>query len=525
LVLCALIAGIIIFVVENSLAATPSPQWVNPAGGVSYDYGFGLAVDFDGNSFVVGEYRETAYFGALSLTNSFAETSDMYLVKYNPVGNPVWVKRGGGISTDSAKAVAVDASGNVYVTGHFSKIASFGTNIFISNGTEDVFVLKYDSVGNLLWARRGGGSGHEFGLGITAGSNFCCVAGTYQNVATFSGNNITAAGGYDTFIAKYDGAGVLQWIRSAGGIGHDQALSIAADNLGCFRVTGYFSSALASFGDITLTNASLFYTDVFVSNYDPAGNLLWATRLGGTESEQGVAVTTDSAGNSFVTGFFSSTNLSTIPGNLTNRGGSDVFVAKLDILGSLEWISSAGGTGDDIASAIALDSSGNSHVIGNHSANATFGNTTLTNTGLLDGFAAKCDGSGNFVWAKQIGGSEDESPLGIGLDASDNIYFAGAFTSGNATFDMLTATNAGNSDIFVAKLSQDQPQLGAIITGNELVVFWPAYFQTFLLESSSNAVASAGWSQVVTIQNLVGGQLYVTNPITPGQKFFRMRKP
>ena len=519
-----LIAGLLFLAAANVMSAPPSVQWAKSAGGASYDYSFGLAADSNGSSFIVGEFRETSHFGALALTNAFTDTSDMFLVKYDPVGNPVWARRAGGVSSESGKAVAVDASGNIYVTGHFSGTASFGTNVFVSSGTEDVFILKYDTVGNLLWARKGGGSGHDFGLGIAAGSNYCYVGGTYQYVATFSGTNITSAGGYDIFIAKYDGAGALQWIRSAGGNGHDQALSIAADNLGRCHMTGYFTSPTAAFDAITLTNASSFYTDVFVSNYDPAGNLLWATRFGGTDSEQGVAVTADTTGNSFVTGFSSSTNLPTGAGNLTNRGGSDVFVAKLDFLGNLQWINSAGSVGEDIASAIALDSVGNSHIIGNHPYNATFGNTTLTNTGLLDGFVAKCDGNGNFVWAKRIGGAGDESPLGIGLDAAENVYFTGAFTSISSTFDALTVSNAGNSDVFVARIAQEQPQLSAFRTANSLVVCWPAYLQTFLLESSSNAVASAGWSHVVTPPGLIGGLRCVTNPITPGQKFFRMRK-
>ena len=527
-VLIGAIAALLLGAVVISMTAAPAVQWAKSAGGVSYDYSFGLAADAAGNSFLVGEFRETSNFSPLALTNAFADTSDMYLVKYDPAGNPVWARRAGGISTDSAKAVAVDSSGNVYVAGDFSGTASFGTNVFTSSGTEDMFLLKYDPAGNLLWARKGGGSGHDFGLGLAAGSNYCYVAGTYQNVAAFSGTNVSTAGGYDIFIAKYDGAGNLLWIQSAGGAGNDQALGIASDNLGRCRVTGYFTSTNASFGGVTLTNASLFYTDAFVSNYDPAGNLLWATRLGGTDSEQGVAVATDAAGNSFVTGFFTSTNLPTGAGNLTNRGGPDVFVAKLNLSGSLQWISSAGGVGEDIASAIALDSSTNSHIIGYHRDNAVFGNTTLTNSGFagsLDGFVAKCDSSGNFVWAKNIGGSDDESPLGIGLDASDNIYLAGSFTSAGAKFDSLTVTNAGTSDIFVARIAQEQPQLGVVRTASSLVISWPAYLQGFNLESSSNTVASSSWSQVLTTPVLAGGQRYVTNPITPGQKFFRTRKP
>ena len=523
-----LITGGILVTILVSMAAPPAFQWAKSAGGISYDYGFGVATDAAGNSFVAGEFRETANFGPLALTNAASDTSDMYLVKYDPTGNPVWARRSGGISTDSAKAVGVDTSGNVYVVGDFSGTASFGTNVFTSSGSEDMFLLKYDATGNLLWARKGGGTGHDFGLCLAAGSNFCYVAGTFENVANFSGTNLASAGGYDIFIAKYDGLGALQWIRSAGGAGHDQALGVAADNLGRCRVTGYFTSTNAMFGSVSLTNASLFFSDAFVSNYDPAGNLLWATRLGGTDSERGVAVATDVAGNSFVTGSFASTNLPSGAGSLTNRGGSDVFLAKLDLSGSVQWISSAGGVGEDNVAAIALDSSGNPHVIGNHLNDATFGNTTLTNTGLpgsLNGFVAKSDGSGNFVWAKDIGGSDDESPLGIGLDASDNIYLAGSFTSAGAKFDSLTVTNAGTSDIFVARIAQEQPQLGAVRTANSLVISWPAYLQGFNLESSSNTVASSSWSQVLTTPVLVGGQRYVTNPITPGQKFFRTRKP
>ncbi len=135
---------------------------------------------------------------------------------------------------------------------------------------------------------------------------------------------------------------------------------------------------------------------------DSNGNWLWAKQAGGTSEEWGIGVAVDSNGNSYVTGFYQeSATFGTI--TLTSSGGNDIFVAKLDSNGNWLWAKQAGGTSYDEGVSIAVDTNGNSYVTGDFSGSATFGTTTLTSSGEGDIFVAKMDISGNWLWAQQAG--------------------------------------------------------------------------------------------------------------------------
>ncbi len=509
-------------------ALTPGFGWADSSGGASYDYSTAIAADKTGNIYIAGEFRGTANFDSLTLNSVTPAFSDACLVKYNFGGNAVWARNLGGSNTDSAKAVVTDPAGNIYITGDFRVTAGFGTNTLNSAGAEDMFIAKYDPAGNLLWVRKGGGTGHEFGLSLAAGTNYCYLAGVYQTTANFSGTNLNSAGNYDIYIAKYDGDGNLLWIRSAGGTSDDRALGIATDNQGRCRITGYITSSSAAFGSLTVTNATAFFSDAFAACYDSNGNPVWASRFGGSGSERGVSVATDGGGNSYIAGTFTSTDMPGTAGFLANLGANDLFILKLDASGNMLWSRAAGGLGDDIAASIAVDSSGNCHITGSYPDAVTFGSTTLTNTGLpgtLDGYLAKYDTSGNFVWAKSIRGSDDESAVAVATDNADNVYVTGSFTSASANFDSITTTNSGNYDMFMGRIVTEQPNIVTTQTPDALIVSWPLYLQGYILESSTDPSPAGVWLPVLTTPFVSGNQRFVTNPITGGSQFFRLRKP
>ncbi|MGH8564958.1 MAG: SBBP repeat-containing protein, partial [Gammaproteobacteria bacterium] len=140
--------------------------WARQAGGTSSDEARGIGVDGSGNSYVTGRFRDTATFGP-GETNETMLTSaggnDVFVAKYDSLGDLVWAKRAGGTSDDDGRGIAVDGSGNSYVTGFFPDTATFGpgeTNetMLTSAGGNDVFVAKYDSLGDLVWAKRAGGT-------------------------------------------------------------------------------------------------------------------------------------------------------------------------------------------------------------------------------------------------------------------------------------------------------------------------------------------------------------------------------
>ena len=239
-----------------------------------------------------------------------------------------------------------------------------------------------------------------------------------------------------------------------GGVNNSVSVEAEAlDALGNDYITGNFTGKV-SFGATTLTSAG--DRNIFVAKLNPAGGVVWARNMGSTSPNLdsfGRALALDSNGNLFVTGFYSGT--STFGGiTLNNAGGRDSFVEKLDNSGNVLWAKGFGGVGDDLGQSLAVDGSGNVVVTGSYQDSVTFGGTTLTapDGSSTEGFVTKLNSSGSVQWAVSLGGAGQNSGYGIATDTSNNIYVTGNFT-GSGGFGAFILTSAGDSDLFVAKLS------------------------------------------------------------------------
>ena len=240
------------------------------------------------------------------------------------------------------------------------------------------------------WAAQAGGTGNDYGQGISAlpdGSSI--VTGYFSDTATFGNTTLTSttAGSYDVFTAKMNADGTWAWATKAGGTGSDYGLGISALPDGSSIVTGYFSGA-ATFGNTTLTSTTAGNDDVFTAKMNADGTWAWATKAGGTGDDYGQGVSALPDGSSIVTGWFADTATfgST---TLTSAGSADVFTAKMNADGTWAWATRAGGTGDDYGTSISALPDGSSIVTGYFIRNATFGSTTLTSAGGYDVFTAR----------------------------------------------------------------------------------------------------------------------------------------
>ena len=183
-------------------------------------------------------------------------------------------------------------------------------------------------------------------------------------------------------------------------------------------------------------------------------NWLWAKQAGGISGDKGYSIAVDAYGNSYITGYFrESATFGTTTLTSSSDYGSDIFVAKMDINGNWLWAKQAMGTYSNYGNDIAVDANGNSYVTGYFWGNATFGTTTLTSSGQYDIFVAKMDSNGNWLWAKQAGGTSYDDGYSIAVDDNGNSYVTGYFKS-NATFGTTTLTSGGIYDIFVAKIGR-----------------------------------------------------------------------
>ena len=454
-------------------------EWAERAGGSSFEYGRGIAVDSSGNAYVTGYFEgSSANFGSTTLSNSDPTHSDVFVAKLDSSGNWLWAKRtGSSADSDHGHGIAVDSSGNVYLTGDFQESSTIGTaggsTTLSSSGGYDVFVVKLDSNGNWLWAKRAGGSGDDQGYGIAVDlSGNAYVTGTFTgspadfgNTTLSSVNSMSGPGGSpDVFVAKLDSSGNWLWAERAGGPSADTGFGIAVDSSDNTYVTGIFTASLhtnpADFGNTTLLSSS-GSSDVFVAKLDSSGDWLWAKRAGGsTDSNVGIGIAVDSSFNAYVTGYFTGSSADFGNTTLNSSGSSDVFVAKLDSSGDWLWAKRAGGAAVDDGSGIAVDSSGNAYLTGGFfGSSADFGNTTLSksNSSRSDVFVAKLDSSGDWLWAKRAGGSVNDLGYGIAVDSSGNAYVIGYFQGLLADFGSTTLNSSWDvhQDVFVAKMSKD----------------------------------------------------------------------
>ena len=361
--------------------------WAKSASGSYWDYGYSVATDGSGNVLVTGSFQSsTIAFGTITLTNTGPASSNIFIVKYDAAGNVLWAKSAGGSSLDYGNSIATDVSGNILVTGHFSSpTITFGTTTLTNAGTWNMFIVKYDTNGNVLWAKSTGGSDVDEGTSVaTDGSGNVMVTGYFtDSILTFGTTTLTNLGSYDMFIVKYDAAGNIIWAKGEGGSDADGANSVATDDSGNIVVTGNFYDSTITFGTTTLTNVG--NDDMFIVKYDAAGNTIWVKSAGGSTDDYSNSVVTDGSGNILVTGSFQSSTIAFGTTTLTNLGSYDMFIVKYDAAGNIIWAKSAGGSSLDYANSIATDGSGNVLVTGSFfSSTISFGTITLTNASVVN---------------------------------------------------------------------------------------------------------------------------------------------
>lgn len=384
----------------------------------------------------------------------------------------------GGVSTDLGQSIAVDAAGNVYITGRFSFTADFdpgpNTATLTSAGGFDVFVQKLNAAGGLVWARAIGGTGIDVGIAVAVdGAGNVYTTGCFTGTADFDPGpgvaNLTSAGGTfdaDVFVSKLDFNGNFVWAKGLGGADSDWAEGIAVDAAGNVYTTGsFFDAADFDPGAATVTLNSGGGDDIYVSKLDSDGNFLWAVAMGGTGTDVGTDIAVDAAGGIYTTGSFQGTADFDPGGGVANRssaGSDDIFVVKLTTDGNFIWASTMGGTNADVGLGIAVDGSGNAHTTGFFQSPADFdpgaGTRNLAGAGGNDIFVSKLDFNGNYLWAKGLGGPSTDVGEGIAVDAGGSVYTTGFFR-GKADFNpgagSTPLTSAGDSDIFVSQLDSE----------------------------------------------------------------------
>jgi uncharacterized delta-60 repeat protein len=390
--------------------------WAKRAGGISNDCGQGITTLSADSTVVTGYFFGSATFGPGELNQTIlvsAGEGDIFIAQYNTDGSLVWVKRAGGPSNELGFKITTLSDNSTVMTGWFEGSTTFGQGepnqtSLISAGGDDIFVARYNPDGTLAWAKRAGGSGHDYGYGITTLSdNATVVTGTFYNTATFGPGEsnqkvLTSAGDHDVFIARYNPDGTLAWAKRAGGSGHEPGFGITTLSENSTVVTGpFWGSVTFGPGEVNQTLlTSAGEKDIFIARYNSDGTLAWAKSAEGAWGvDVGWGITTLSDNSAVVTGYFYGSDTFG-PGEvnqtvLTSTGNYDIFVARYDQNGTLTWAKSAGGASSyDIGWGVTTLSDNSTIVIGYFDVSATFGpeeinEPVLSSAGGYDIFVAR----------------------------------------------------------------------------------------------------------------------------------------
>ena len=477
---------------SKPLIIDPLLSYSTYLGGSGDDAGNAIAVDGSGNAYVTGSTGSTNFPTKNPLQSAFGGSSDVFVTKLDPTGSTlIYSTFLGGSAASGATAIAVDSSGNAYVTG-FTRSTNFPTKNPLQpafGGSSDVFVTKLDPTGStLIYSTFLGGSGDESGngLAVDASGNAYITGGTNSsNFPTKNPLQAALGGDSDAFVAKLDSTGsALAYSTFLGGTFDDFGNGIAVDSSGNAYATGNTLST-----DFPTKNplqpASGGTRDAFVAKLNAAGSaLVYSTYVGGGGEDSGNGIAVDSAGNAYVTGSTKSTNFPTASPFQAScqscASGGNAFVAKLIAAGSaLVYSTYLGGSGNgtdgDFGNGIAVDASNNAYVTGftssrNFPLASPIQATLLPQTCTFEyygytytipcsntAFVTKLNPSGSaLLYATYLGasGGDRESGRGIAVDTAGNAYVTG---TANSKF-LLTPgafqlVPGGGGDAFVAKIS------------------------------------------------------------------------
>lgn len=471
-------------------------------GGKSGDSAAAIAVDSSGAVYVTGSANSSDFPTAGPVQSTNKGQPDLFVAKLSSSGTSlVYSTYLGGTGEDEVHAIAVDASGNAYVTGRTTSTDFPTMNPLQATNRRgsgfswlagDVFVTKLNATGSaLVYSTFLGGTSGEVAYGIAvdaSGSAYITGATQSQDFPTQKPFQANYGGGTeDGFVAKLNASGsALVYSTYLGGADFDEGYGIATDSSGNAFVVGNTQYSKFPTTPGALQNASRGgIGEIFAAKLNAAGSaLIYSTLLGGNSNDTAYAMAVDSFGQVCLTGYTGSTDFPTKnPVQPTLRGNLEAFVTKLNATGSaLVYSTYLGGTGvrDDIGQGIAVDSLGNTYVTGyTESPDFPTANAVQTTHGggacgtflgatrnCADVFVTKLNPTGTaFVYSTFLGGRAADQGFGIAADSSGSAYIAGFADSTNfpTTSGALRSASAGGEDAFIARIS-DSTATGPKVT-------------------------------------------------------------
>ena len=376
-------------------AQAPETLWTQIWGGTDDDTGFSVQEISDGGYIIAGY---TCSFGA--------QWYDVYLMKTDENGDTLWTKIFGGEGYDEAQAVLETTTNEYIVAG---KTFSYGA------GSSDVYLIKTDENGNLLWTRTYGGALNDEAYSIQH---------TSDNGYIIAGHTRSFGGGawYDVYLIRTDENGDTFWTKTYGDAGdyYDGAYSVQETDDNGFIVAGWTVTPLGQD----------YHWDVYLIKTDENGDTLWTKKYGGSDDDKGYSVQQTYDGGYIIAGHTES----------FGAGNRDIYLIRTDANGDTLWTRTYGGTNQDGSSSV-LQTSDEGFVIA--------GYTKSFGSGGYDVYVVKTDENGNILWTKTYGGSYWDEGQDI-QQTSDNGYIIVGYAS---------SFGAGLWDVYLIKTAPDMTEI------------------------------------------------------------------
>jgi len=490
-------------------AQIPGWQWATGPMGQSIVSAIGA--DAGGNAFAAGHFLGKLSFDNDTLINYLGPYQEVFICKYNAQGLPLWAKSGIGYA--DANSLGTDINGNVYLLGTFYNDSIFFDNQVLVNPNagamnSNIFLVKFDGLGNLQWAQNLGGINNDVAAGISTdhwGNVY--VTGSFTGDSLRLGNvTVQHLGANDVFTAKFNSSGSALWIKNIGSAFLNGSAAVCTDASGDVFVTGYFLNNAIYIGSVNSTLTSPYSSNVFIVKYDSTGNTRWAKYAGGNNGNGPGGIAADAQGNVYVTGYFSDT-IAVSNDTLAGYGLQNIFTAKYNSAGTLIWAQSTGGSYIDQSTGIACDENGDTYITGYfQSDTVSFGNINLLNpVGNQVTFLAEYDNAGNAISASSPAGNSNNTGVALCYNGG-SVYLAGNFQSADIIFSNDTLLPSQRT-IFLAKTDTI-----VIVTGEKVIPDIAENITVFPNPSNGNFyIRGITPGDKMEVFNLLGQSVFTAN--------------
>lgn len=411
-----------------------------------------LTTDREGNLYFSGGFNESLDLGDESLQSN--GDIDIFLVKRNEDGMVEWVVQGSSTDNDEAIALATDEMEHIYWTGHYWREGFFGDTILtVNNSAKGIFLSKYNSSGEWVWAKSIDGTGLKQVSDICISEDAIYCTGYFEGSLIIEDSILQGESAINAFLIKMNLNGELIWARQAGDKGQTRGISLAIDSEQNIILGGHFVGQ-STFGNTTLETGTPDW-DVFISKWDTQGELIWAKRAGGVFDSENGAVVLDEGNNIYLTGkFLGVMKLGNDIEIQTEGFNQQFYLLKYQTDGTPLWAKVFSTTGQTEAKDMIIN---NSQIVltGDIRGHTTIGDYSLASSSEIlngiNGFAAGFSLDGEVEWAKNLQSHHLLLATSISSSPNGNLFIGGSFLE-NAIVGETTVESEGAYDAFVAQL-------------------------------------------------------------------------